>query len=133
MGVARVASVFVLAGPLIINGCAGSADSSDADPLLSFEGSRNGSLPAGWSGGPEGTLFADDKVVHGGAWAGRIERTIESAGEFSTLTSSVAGTGLARNAPPCPAFQLLPGQLAPVAAGCSLIAPLPPPCVVLGT
>jgi len=89
MSVVRVASVFVLAGALIINGCAGSADSFDADPLLSFEGSRDGSLPAGWSGGPEGTLFVDDKVVHGGAWAGRIERTAESAGEFSTFTSSI--------------------------------------------
>jgi hypothetical protein len=30
-----------------------------------------------WGGGPAGTLFADDQVVHGGKFSGRIERTAE--------------------------------------------------------
>src|SRR5438874_2607543 len=51
----------------------------------------------------------------------------------STLTSSVSGTGLALNAAGWPAFQLFPGQLAPVGEVFSLKPPPPPPCVVLGT
>jgi len=50
-----------------------------------------------------------------------------------TLVSSVSETGLALNAAGCPAFQLFPGQLAPVGEVFSLKPPPPPPCVVLGT
>jgi C-terminal processing protease CtpA/Prc len=61
----------------------------DLDPILSFEGSTAGGVAAGWGGGPAGTLFADDEIVHGGSWAGRIERTAESPGEFSALTTMI--------------------------------------------
>ena len=45
------------------------------------------------------------------------------------LTSSVEGTGFARNVP---RPQLFPGQFTPVSGGASSIWPLPPPCVELG-
>jgi len=70
----------------------------DLDSILTFEGSRPGVLPRGWGGSAMDTLFADDKVVHGGSWAGRLERTVGSSGTFSTFTASVpmdfAGTML---------------------------------------
>jgi C-terminal processing protease CtpA/Prc len=71
---------------------------ADLDAMLTFEGSRPGVLPQGWRGGPMETLFVDNEVVHGGSWAGRLERTAESSGTFSTFTTSVpmdfAGTTL---------------------------------------
>ena len=46
-------------------------------------------MPGGWQGGPPGTIFADDKVVHGGHWSARIERHAESPNGFSTITKSI--------------------------------------------
>ncbi len=68
---------------------AADAERSDLDRILSFEGSRAGAIAPGWGGGPPETLFADDKVVHGGSWAGRIERSAESPKAFSTFTASI--------------------------------------------
>jgi C-terminal processing protease CtpA/Prc len=74
------------------------ADPSDFEPNLAFEGCQAGALPPGWRGGPMGTLFADEKVFHAGASAGRIERTAESKGTFSTFTATIpmdfAGTAI---------------------------------------
>ena len=42
--------------------------------------------PLGWGGGPPGTTFADDKIVHSGKWAARIERDAASTQQFSTIT-----------------------------------------------
>jgi C-terminal processing protease CtpA/Prc len=80
----RLGAVVVLSSILSAVHC---ADHAEVDPLLSFEGSRNGSIPSGWVGGPPGTLFVDDKVAHGGSWSGRIERSAESPGPFSTFTT----------------------------------------------
>jgi hypothetical protein len=70
----------------------------DLDQILAFEGPHSDALPAGWGGGPRKTLFADDKVVHGGSWSGRIERTSGSPESFSAYTASIpmdfAGTTL---------------------------------------
>ena len=46
-------------------------------------------MPAGWGGGPPGTIFADNVVKHTGKWAARIERKPDSPQEFSTLTKSL--------------------------------------------
>jgi hypothetical protein len=46
-------------------------------------------MPVGWSGGPPGTIFVDDKLVHGGRWSARIERHSDSAGISSALTKSI--------------------------------------------
>ncbi|MFZ0803318.1 MAG: S41 family peptidase [Terriglobales bacterium] len=46
-------------------------------------------MPGGWGGGPAGTIFADDKVVHGGRWSARIERRVNSPSQFSTITKSI--------------------------------------------
>ena len=47
---------------------------SNLAAILSFEAQPNGDVPGGWGGGPPGTIFADDKVVHGGRWSVRLER-----------------------------------------------------------
>jgi len=57
--------------------------------ILSFETPQTNTSPAGWSGGPVGTIFMDDKVVHAGHWSARIERGAESAQQFSSLTKSL--------------------------------------------
>ncbi|MBI3886588.1 MAG: hypothetical protein HY302_12795 [Opitutae bacterium] len=57
--------------------------------LLSFEGAPAGTLPAGWGGGPVGTVFLDEQVVHSGKGAARIERRADSPQEFSSLASSL--------------------------------------------
>ena len=56
--------------------------------ILSFETPQTNTSPAGWGGGPEGTIFVDDKVVHGGHWSARIERG-DSSQQFSSLTKSL--------------------------------------------
>jgi C-terminal processing protease CtpA/Prc len=70
----------------------------DLEQILAFEGSHSDAPPVGWGGGPPKTLFADDNVVHGGSWSGRIERTSGSPESFSTLTARIpmdfAGTTL---------------------------------------
>src|SRR5215472_1727267 len=54
--------------------------------VLNFEAMPNGNMPAGWDGGPAGTIFSDSSVVHSGKRSARIERSAESSGEFSTIT-----------------------------------------------
>ena len=70
----------------------------DFDKILSFEVSQEEGAPHGWVGGPRDTLFVDDEIVHGGEWAGRIERDAGSERSFSTMTNSlpveVSGTTL---------------------------------------
>jgi hypothetical protein len=65
------------------------SDRSMLDAVLSFEAPPAGDMPGGWSGGPPGTIFADDKIVHNGKWAARIERAADSPGEFSTIAGSL--------------------------------------------
>jgi C-terminal processing protease CtpA/Prc len=64
--------------------------------VLNFEDQKAASLPTGWMALPEGTVFADNKVVHEGSWAARLERQADSPGAFSTLhraiTMDFAGT-----------------------------------------
>ena len=65
-------------------------DKSPLEEILSFEkGGAAGGSPVGWNGGPAGTIFADDKVVHGGRWSARIERVSNSASTFSALTTFI--------------------------------------------
>src|SRR5689334_11450427 len=57
--------------------------------VLNFEDQQSVGPPAGWMGTPEGTVFTDDKIVHGGHWAARLERNAGSGGAFSTLHRAV--------------------------------------------
>src|SRR5207248_8529204 len=61
----------------------------DLAPLLSFEIPPTAGMPGGWTGGPPGTIFADDKIVHGGHWSARIERAADTTRDFSTITKSI--------------------------------------------
>lgn len=64
---------------------------SEIADSLNFEKQQQGDVsPTGWDGGPKSTLFADDKVVHGGQWAARLDRHQGSEGDFSTLHKSTA-------------------------------------------
>jgi hypothetical protein len=58
--------------------------------VLNFEDQKTASTPTGWMALPEGTVFADNKIVHGGAWAARLERKEDSPGSFSTLHRAIA-------------------------------------------
>jgi C-terminal processing protease CtpA/Prc len=58
--------------------------------VLNFEDQKSVGPPAGWVGRPEGTVLVDDKIVHGGHWAARIERQAGSPGAFSTLHRAIA-------------------------------------------
>src|ERR1700738_5298659 len=57
------------------------------DPEVRGPGPR--ALARGWGGGPAGTVFVDDKIVHGGKWSARIERNAASPNQFSTLTKAI--------------------------------------------
>jgi len=57
---------------------------------LNFEGQQPKDVsPTGWNGGPEATVFADNKVVHGGHWSARLERHADSPSNFSALNKSI--------------------------------------------
>ena len=60
----------------------------DITEILGFEPHVSGNLPVGWSGGPPGTVFADDTTVHSGRWAVRLDRVAHSPGNISSVTSS---------------------------------------------
>jgi C-terminal processing protease CtpA/Prc len=57
--------------------------------ILSFETYHPGGSPGGWGSNPPGSVFADDKIVHGGRWSARIERPDASAGSLSGITKSI--------------------------------------------
>src|SRR5262245_56224253 len=61
----------------------------ELETMLNFETTHNGTSPAGWGGGPAGTIFVDGRIVHGGRWSVRLERTANSAQGFSTITKAV--------------------------------------------
>lgn len=81
--------VFLLV-PLPCRGQSGgcrSPQSPEFSRILNFGGKSGTGLPAGWMGGPGGTIFTDTQVVHNGRWAVRIQRDNSSPGKFSTLTN----------------------------------------------
>ena len=61
----------------------------DLPKVLSFEADHPGGRPGGWMGGPAGTIFVDEKVVHSGRWSVRLERTANSPEAFSVITRTV--------------------------------------------
>ncbi|MBN2320993.1 MAG: hypothetical protein JXR49_18075 [Acidobacteria bacterium] len=68
---------------LFAGSCAGQ---ENFQKVLSFEtDNRDGQLSE-WGGGPPGTIFADGTVTHSGRWAARLDRSIESPEDFSTIT-----------------------------------------------
>lgn len=72
---------------LTVPGQAQNANSrSDLEVTLNFETEHSGNSPRGWAGGPDGTVFVDGKIVHGGRWAVRLERDASSPGGFSTIS-----------------------------------------------
>jgi C-terminal processing protease CtpA/Prc len=58
-------------------------------PMLGFELRPYRGLPGGWSGGPPGTIFLDDKIVHGGRRSVRIERKTDSLRDYSALAKNI--------------------------------------------
>jgi C-terminal processing protease CtpA/Prc len=66
-----------------------SPDHSALAAALGFEIPPAGVMPGGWGGGPSGTIFADDKVLHSGRGSARIERHPDSSGNFSSITTSI--------------------------------------------
>jgi hypothetical protein len=62
---------------------------ADLPSLLNFEGQQAGAALRGWGGGPAGTIFPDDQIVHTGKWSARIERNAASQNSFSTITIGI--------------------------------------------
>ena len=80
------AHLVILVGASMI---AHGADPADVDPNLAFEGCQAGALPPGWVGITPETDFCDDKVFHGGASAGRIDRTAQSKATLSGFSATL--------------------------------------------
>ena len=57
--------------------------------LLDFEAEHVGGVPKNWTGGPPGTFAVDDKIVHGGRWALRIERNDTSASTLTAVSKTI--------------------------------------------
>src|SRR5688500_11267915 len=57
--------------------------------LLEFEAEHVGGVPRNWNGGPPGTFAVDDKIVHGGRWALRIERSDTSPIAFTAVSKMI--------------------------------------------
>lgn len=55
------------------------------DQIIGFEDDTAGIAPVGWSSGPAGTIFVDSNVFHSGHSSVRIERDVQSPGNFSSL------------------------------------------------
>jgi hypothetical protein len=66
-----------------------SNDQSYLIRILGFEVQPDGDMPGGWRGGPPGTIFVDDKIVHSGHWSARIERHVDSAAAFTSITNAI--------------------------------------------
>jgi C-terminal processing protease CtpA/Prc len=64
-------------------------DIASLPQVLSFEDQKAVGSPSGWMASPEATVFADNKVVHGGNWAARLERKEDSAGSFSSMHRAI--------------------------------------------
>src|SRR5262245_32300403 len=65
-------------------------DVSALPQILDFEDQKSVGPPAGWIAKPQGTVFSDNKMVHAGKWAARLERKSDSPGGFSTLHRATA-------------------------------------------
>src|SRR5712691_7763858 len=63
-----------------------SVNRTELAEVLNFEAGQKGGPPRGWGGAPRETLFTDDKIVHSGKLAARLERDKTSPGNFSSIT-----------------------------------------------
>lgn len=64
-------------------------DQASLTKILGFENEQSGDKPGGWFANPAGTVFNDDKVIHSGKWAVRIERNAQSGGQFSVISRQI--------------------------------------------
>jgi C-terminal processing protease CtpA/Prc len=62
------------------------------EAALGFEAPPNGMQPGGWGGGPGGTIFVDETIVHGGSRSARLERTAMSPSTSSSITKALPMT-----------------------------------------
>ncbi len=93
---ARVLTCLVLlaCAPLVHAQSGGMPSQPDFTKLLTFETDHPSGVPSGWRGGPPGTLFADDKIAHGGRWSARLEvPTGKEGGSALTQAIPVEFTG----------------------------------------
>lgn len=64
-------------------------DRGQLESVLGFEAPPTGDQPGGWGGGPAGTIFVDETVVHRGKRSARLERTANGSGAFTSLTKAL--------------------------------------------
>src|SRR5262249_7723168 len=79
----------LLMTPVLQNQSTVSNLTPDFASMLNFEAQQTGKVPTGWGGGPPGTIFIDESIVHGGRRAVRLERGATSAQNFTTITKSL--------------------------------------------
>lgn len=70
-------------------GDSATAKAAGGNDVFDFEGDAAGSAPAGWWGGPAGTVQVDGNVAHGGQHSVRIEPKAGGEQSFSTLTKTL--------------------------------------------
>jgi C-terminal processing protease CtpA/Prc len=85
----RLLSAALLWTVLTVSGYVQTGTPQELEGVLTFETAHSGDLPAGWGGGPAGTVFLDGAIVHGGKWSARLERTATSPEAFSSLTKAL--------------------------------------------
>ena len=93
----RCSSVVLLCAALMLfaSSCLAQTPTTPVDQatltkILGFENEPNGDKPGGWFANPPGTVFTDEKIVHSGKWAVRIERNAQSSGQFSVIGRPVS-------------------------------------------
>jgi Peptidase family S41 len=67
----------------------GKSTRQEINQILGFEIENGETLPVGWRGTPEGTVVADNTIVHSGKWSARLSRTNSSPGKFSSISVSL--------------------------------------------
>jgi C-terminal processing protease CtpA/Prc len=85
----RKTSGFICVGVLLAVTALAQTPAPVTPELLGFEMAPADDRPGGWNGFPAGTVFADAQDKHGGKQSLRLERTKDSAGQFSTVIASM--------------------------------------------
>ncbi len=85
----RLTCLFVAFACVTVGLVCHAQDRSGLAEILSFEAPSSSLAPAGWNAYPAGSVFLDDRIVHGGHWSARLERQPDTANAFSTITKSL--------------------------------------------
>ena len=83
--VVLLASILAVCVPVVAQSTVSRANLQQS---LGFEDQQSAAL-TGWHAYPAGTVTADNHTSHNGQWSVRLERDLQSAGNFSVITKSL--------------------------------------------